>query len=77
MTEPINIRFLEPRTRIRLPNNATGEVVTNFNDGVWVSVRFLTSPDDPSWKAPKTWSLPRTCWEFWKRPSLTGSPESF
>ena len=48
MTEPINIRFLEPRTRIRLPNNATGEVVTNFNDGVWVSVRFLTSPDDPS-----------------------------
>ena len=48
MTEPINIRFLEPGTKIRLPNNATGEVVTNFNDGVWVSVRFLTSPDDPS-----------------------------
>ena len=48
MTEPINIRFLVPGTIIRLSNNATGEVVTNFNDGVWVSVRFLTSPDDPS-----------------------------
>ena len=48
MTEPINIRFLEPGTKVRLSNNATGEVVTNFNDGVWVSVRFLTSPNDPS-----------------------------
>ncbi len=48
MSEIVNIRLLEPGTKIRLSNAATGEVVTNFNDGVWVTVRFLTSPDDPS-----------------------------
>ena len=34
--------------KVRLSNNATGEVVTNFNDGVWVTLRFLISPADPS-----------------------------
>ena len=48
MSEIVNIRLLEPGTKIRLSNTSTGEVVTNFNDGVWVTVRFLTSPDDPS-----------------------------
>ena len=48
MSEIVNIRLLEPGTKVRLSNSATGEVVTNFNDGVWVSVRFLTSPEDPS-----------------------------
>ncbi len=48
MSEIVNIRLLEPGTKIRLSNASTGEVVTNFNDGVWVTVRFLTSPDDPS-----------------------------
>ena len=48
MSEIVNIRLLEPGTKIRMSNDATGEVVTNFNDGVWLSVRFLTSPEDPS-----------------------------
>ena len=48
MSEIVNIRLLEPGTKLRLSNNATGEVVTNFNDGVWISVRFLTSPEDPA-----------------------------
>ena len=48
MSEIVNIRLLEPGTKVRLSNDATGEVVTNFNDGVWISVRFLTSPEDPS-----------------------------
>ena len=48
MSEIVNIRLLEPGTKVRLSNDATGEVVTNFNDGVWIAVRFLTSPEDPS-----------------------------
>lgn len=48
MSEIVNIRLLEPGTKVRLSNDATGEVVTNFNDGVWITVRFLTSPEDPS-----------------------------
>ncbi len=48
MSEIVNIRLLEPGTKLRLSNNATGEVVTNFNDGVWITVRFLTSPEDPA-----------------------------
>ena len=48
MNEIVNIRLLQPGTKVRLSNDATGEVVTNFNDGVWITVRFLTSPEDPS-----------------------------
>ncbi len=48
MSDIVNIRLLEPGTKVRLSNDATGEVVTNFNDGVWITVRFLTSPEDPS-----------------------------
>lgn len=48
MSDIVNIRFLEPGMKVRLSNDATGEVVTNFNDGVWVTLRFLTSPGDPS-----------------------------
>ena len=48
MSDIVNIRLLEPGMKVRLSNDATGEVVTNFNDGVWVTLRFLTSPSDPS-----------------------------
>jgi hypothetical protein len=48
MSDIVNIRLLEPGMKVRLSNNATGEVVTNFNDGVWVTLRFLISPADPS-----------------------------
>jgi hypothetical protein len=47
MTEPVNIRLLEPGTRISLADGATAEIVSNPLDGVWVVARYLTSPDDP------------------------------
>ena len=46
MTEPINIRTLEPGTRIALVDGATAEIVSNPADGVWVFARCLSSPDD-------------------------------
>ncbi|MFL5270062.1 MAG: hypothetical protein ACJ8AH_26320 [Stellaceae bacterium] len=48
MTEPINIRILEPGTRIALIDGATAEIVSNPSDGVWVFARYLSSPDDPA-----------------------------
>ena len=48
MTEPINIRVLEPGTRIALVDGATAEIVSNPSDGVWVFARYLSSPDDPA-----------------------------
>jgi hypothetical protein len=48
MTEPINVRLLEPGIRVVLEGGATAEIVSNPLDGVWVFARYLTSPDDPS-----------------------------
>ena len=48
MSEPVNIRLLNPGTRIVLDNGATAEIVSNPLDGVWLFARFLTSPDDPT-----------------------------
>jgi hypothetical protein len=48
MSEPINIRTLEPGTRIALVDGATAEIVSNPADGVWVFARYLSSPDDPA-----------------------------
>jgi hypothetical protein len=47
MTEPINVRLLEPGIRVVLEDGATAEIVSNPLDGVWVFARYLTSPDDP------------------------------
>jgi hypothetical protein len=47
MSEPINIRSLEPGTRVVLENGAVAEIVSNPADGVWVFARYLISPDDP------------------------------
>jgi hypothetical protein len=47
MSEPINIRTLEPGTRVALVDGATAEIVSNPADGVWVFARYLSSPDDP------------------------------
>ena len=68
MSEVVNIRLLEPGTRIRLSNNATGEVVTNFNDGVWLSVRFLTSPEDPSLEGTEDMVFAQDVLEVLERP---------
>jgi hypothetical protein len=45
MSEPVNIRLLSPGTRIALVDGATAEIVSNPLDGVWLFVRYLSSPD--------------------------------
>ncbi len=47
MSGPVNIRLLEPGTRIALVDGATAEIVSNPLDGVWLFARYLSSPDDP------------------------------
>jgi len=47
MTDPINVRLLEPGIRVVLEDGATAEIVSNPLDGVWVFGRYLTSPDEP------------------------------
>jgi hypothetical protein len=44
----INIRLLEPGAKIGLSDGSSAEVVTNPMDGVWIFVRFISSPNDPS-----------------------------
>lgn len=44
----INVRFLEPGTRVSLADGSTVEIVANPKDGIWVLGRYLTSPRDPS-----------------------------
>jgi hypothetical protein len=48
MSEPVNIRLLDPGTRIVLDDGATAEIVSNPLDGVWVFARYLSSPTDPA-----------------------------
>ena len=48
MEHIINIRTLEPGTRIALSDGSTAKVVSNPHDGVWVFVQYLSSPKDPS-----------------------------
>ena len=44
----INLRLLEPETKIALSDSVTAEVVSNVMDAVWVFARYLSSPsDDP------------------------------
>jgi hypothetical protein len=44
----INLRLLEPGTKIGLADGSTAEVVSNPLDGVWVFARYLSSPSDSS-----------------------------
>ena len=48
MSSVINIRLLEPGARIGLSDGSSAEAVSNPMDGVWVFVRFISSPNDPS-----------------------------
>ena len=48
MSSVINIRLLEPGAKIGLSDGSSAEVVSNPRDGVWVFVRFISSPNDPS-----------------------------
>ena len=42
----INVRTLEPGTRLALADGSTVEVVTNPKDGIWLFARYLSSPRD-------------------------------
>jgi hypothetical protein len=48
MSGIINLRLLEPGTRIGLYDGSTAEVVSNPSDGVWVFARYLSSPSGSS-----------------------------
>ena len=48
MSSVINLRLLEPGTKIGLSDGSTAEVVSNPLDGIWVFARYLSSPKDPS-----------------------------
>ena len=43
-----NVLDIAAGERIRLSDGTTAEVVSNPRDGMWVMVRFLESPSDPS-----------------------------
>jgi hypothetical protein len=44
----INVRTLEPGTRVALADGSTVEVVSNPGDGIWLFARYLASPRDAS-----------------------------
>ena len=44
----INVRLLEPGTRMALADGSTVEVVSNPKDGIWVFARYLSAPRDAS-----------------------------
>ena len=48
MSDVINLRLLEPGTKIGLSDGATAEVVSNPLDGIWVFAHYLSSPSDSS-----------------------------
>ncbi len=46
--EPIDIRTVEPGTRLKLLDDSVVEVTENPADGYWVLGRYLASPGEPS-----------------------------
>ena len=48
MNEVVNLMLLEPGANIMVSNGATAEGTSNPMDGVWVFIKYLSSPDDPS-----------------------------
>jgi len=48
MSDPINVRTLQPGTRVGLADGAVAEIVSNPADGVWLFARYLESPRDPA-----------------------------
>ena len=47
MADIVNLFEVEPGRTVRLHGGATAEVISNPRDGVWLFVRYLTSPEDP------------------------------
>ena len=48
MSSVVNLRLLEPGAKLGLGDGSTVVVVSNPMDGVWMFVRYLSSPEDPS-----------------------------
>ena len=48
MSAPINVRDLAPGTSVVLAGGAEAEIIDNPRDGIWLFVRYLSSPRDPS-----------------------------
>ncbi len=48
MAEVVNLITIQEGATITTIHGATAEVVGNPKDGVWVFVKYLTSPNDPS-----------------------------
>lgn len=44
----VHLMNLQPGQHLLLKNQATAEVLENLGDGIWVQVRFIESPQDPS-----------------------------
>jgi hypothetical protein len=44
----INVLTLEPGTRLRLVGDAIAEVMANPQDGVWLLLRYIAAPSNPS-----------------------------
>ena len=44
----VNLRELVVGAKVELADNVIAEVVENPADGMWVMVRFVSCPDDPS-----------------------------
>jgi hypothetical protein len=45
MNTSINVRALAVGTRVVLGSGAEAEIIDNPNDGVWLFVRYLVSPE--------------------------------
>jgi hypothetical protein len=44
----IEVMAIKVGTRLRLQGNITAEVTENMEDGQWLQVRYLESPDRPA-----------------------------
>jgi len=44
----INFMELKAGQQLVLKNNVIAEVIENIGDGIWVQVRYIDAPDDPS-----------------------------
>jgi hypothetical protein len=41
----LNLMHLQAGQKLELRNGAIGEVVDNMGDGIWLQLRFLSSPE--------------------------------
>lgn len=46
--EPIDVRTVEPGTKLLLADDSVVEVTENPSDGYWVLARYLSAPGEPS-----------------------------